>query len=229
MKGFSVLLAVWLAATTAAAETITVVDDTGRLTPAQAGRLGDQAAREYGKLKVLFKADAGPVTLRVRAAGVARHLPPATIHVPIRLVQKGTAITAHELAHLLTQGWASPLLKEGLAVYAQDLIGEQRGWPNYRRTVHGAARHWTSRPDAPITGPGEADKALAQPRKGQARLRQAAYAVAGSWVKWIIEAKMNGDLDRFMAELYRTNAYKAATGRRYPALAREWRRFIAGR
>jgi len=226
MKHLLLSLIICVAASPAMAGDIWIVDESGRLKSEQLGRLQGQAEREYEKLKTLFKADAGQVTLRVRAAGVGRHFPPATIHIPIHLIDKSTAITAHELTHLLTQGWASQLLKEGLAVYTQDRIGEQRGWPNYRRSVHGAARFWINQPGASVRGPGQADDALSTPRKGETRLRQTAYAVAGSWVKWIIETKLAGDVDKFMAEIYRSNRYKTATGQSFSDLARDWLVFI---
>jgi len=229
MRSLGILLCLLMTASAAAADSIRIVDDSHHLTAVQRGRLHGQACREYEKLKILFKADVGPVTIRVRSGGVGRHMPPAAVHIPIRLIDRSTAITAHELTHLLTQGWASQLLKEGLAVYAQDRMGEQRGWPHYRRTVHGAARHWTGRPGAQVRGPGEANRVLSKPHPGETRLRQTAYAVAGSWVKWLIEAKLGGDVERFMADLYRTNAYKAATGQRFAMLATEWRQFIRAR
>ena len=110
--------------------------------PGDIQRLADQAAREREALIVYLGNDVGPITLVVRGKGIARHKPPATILIPAKQVAKKYAITAHEITHLLTQGWASRVLKEGLAVYTQYRFGEQQGWPNYRRSVHAAARRW---------------------------------------------------------------------------------------
>ncbi|MGB0555222.1 MAG: hypothetical protein ACPGQV_22085 [Alphaproteobacteria bacterium] len=83
--------------------------------------------------------DVGRVTVRVHDSGIARHFPPATIRISSRLLRKSTVITAHEIIHLLSQGWASQVLKEGLAIYLQARFGEQRGWPNYPRTPRRSA------------------------------------------------------------------------------------------
>jgi hypothetical protein len=208
-------------------EQVRVENNDPTITKAQRQALRQQAAREYEKLKFFFNADVGPVTLTVRDHGVGRHVPPAQIIIPSRLIEKSRAITAHELTHLLTQGWASSLLKEGLAVYAQDKFGEQRGWPNFKQSVHRAAIIAINKAEPLVRGPGDANHVLSTRNPGNTNLRRAAYNVAGSWVMWIIEQRMDGDITRFMADLYRSNAYRKALGSSFAELRREWREFLA--
>ena len=167
------------------------------------------------------------MTLTVREHGVGRHEPPAKIFIPLRLIEKSRAITAHELTHLLTQGWASSLLKEGLAVYAQDKFGEQRGWPNFKQSVHRAAIIAINKAEPLVRGPGDANRVLSTRNPGKTDLRRAAYNVAGSWVMWIIDQRMDGDIARLMVELYRSNAYRKALGSSFVELRGEWRAFLA--
>jgi hypothetical protein len=101
--------------------------------------LAGQAVREYAALRAVLHEDVGRITVRIHDAGIARHFPPATIRIPTQLLRKSTVIAAHEITHLLSQGWASQVLKEGLASYLQARFVEQQGWPNCRCTLHGAA------------------------------------------------------------------------------------------
>jgi len=176
----------------------------------------------------MFGADVGAVTVRLRPKGVARHMPPAAIVIPARLVNDGRVITAHEITHLLTQGWASVLLKEGLAVYAQDKVGERKGWPNEGRNVHRVAFDEVTQSAPLVRTPEEADKALSTSNAGQAKLRRAAYAVAGSFVTWLIEERFRGELGQFMNTLYRSGNYSGATGSDFETLQRAWRRYVEG-
>ena len=118
---------------------ICVVNGDPSLPRRQLQALAGQAAREYAALRAVLHQDVGRVTVRIHDAGIARHFPPATIRIPTRLLRKSTVIAAHEITHLLAQGWASQVLKEGLASYLQARFGEQQGWPNYWRTLHDAA------------------------------------------------------------------------------------------
>lgn len=197
------------------------------VTPEQIRALADQAARERAVLVRYFNSDVGPITLIVRDKGIAYHEPPATIHIPSTRIGKRHAVTAHEITHLLTQGWASRFLKEGLAVYAQYKFGEQQGWPNYRRSVHTAAQRWLAGKDNKIRTPKDAEFALRTARVGERRLRLAAYSVAGSWVMWIIEQKFGGDITRFMSDLYRSGNYDGVSSGGIEELTHEWRAFLA--
>ena len=207
-------------------QTVRVVNHDPKLRSQQLESLAGQAGREYALLRRAFGKDVGRVTVEVRDRGVGRHRPPATILIPSRLIRTSRAITAHEITHLLAQGWASAVLKEGLAVYAQDRFGEQRGWPNHGRPIHRSARRWRNRPDMGVRTPADADAVLRTARRGEVERRRAAYAIAGSWVTWIVEQRLGGDLGRFMDRLYRTGDYPAALGRPQAALAREWTAFV---
>lgn len=209
-----------------AAETIRVVDEDSGVDPAEYPALIAQAAREYEKLKAIFGTDVGVVTIRLRPKGVARHLPPADIVIPAKQVRQAVVITAHEITHLLTQGWANGLLKEGLAVYAQDRVGEQSGWPNYGRLNHAVALEAITKPNPLVRGPYDANKVLSTRNPGKAALRRASYAVAGSWVTWLIAEKFNGDLGQFMDKLYRTGNYEQALGEPFKPLRRQWRDYL---
>ncbi|MDP6391041.1 MAG: hypothetical protein QF654_14180 [Alphaproteobacteria bacterium] len=206
--------------------TVRVVNHDPKLRSQQLERLAGQAAREYTALRRAFGKDVGRITVEVRDRGVGRHFPPATIHIPSRLIRKSRAITAHEITHLLAQGWTSLVLKEGLAVYAQARFGEQRGWPNYGRPIHRSARRWRNTPNVGVRTPADAEFVWATARRRDTEARRAAYAIAGSWVTWIVEEKLGGDLGRFMERLYRTGDYPAALGQPQAALAREWGEFV---
>ncbi len=212
---------------------VRVVNHAPGLKPAMLARLADQTEREYQKLQRLFGVHVGRVTVNVRAQGVGRHFPPSAIRIPRDTVLKGSAITAHELTHLLNQGWASKVLKEGLAVYGQNRVGEQRGWPNYKLGIHRAAYRAITDPAndpiSPVQTPAEAERAFATAKLGQTVKRKAAYNISGSWVTWLIEQSMGGDLDRFMRTLYRRGDYRAATGKSYGVLEAAWGRFIVRR
>lgn len=224
---FAVLL---LAQSAAGADSasVRVVDENSGVDPAAFPDIAAQAAREYEKLKAMFATDVGVVTVRLRPKGVARHIAPATIVIPSRLVNDGRVITAHEITHLLTQGWASALLKEGLAVYAQDKVGERKGWPNEGRNVHRVAFDAVTQSAPLVRTPEEADKALSTSNAKQAKLRRAAYAVAGSFVTWLIDERFRGELGKFMNTLYRSGNYAGATGSDFETLQRAWRRYLEG-
>jgi hypothetical protein len=207
-------------------DSVRFIDEHSGVDPAAFPDIAAQAAREYEKLKAMFGTDVGVVTVKLRPKGVARHIPPAAIVIPARLVNDGRVITAHEITHLLTQGWASALLKEGLAVYAQDRVGERKGWPNEGRNVHRVAFEAVTQSAALVRTPEEADKALSTSNAGQARLRRAAYAVAGSFVTWLIDERFRGELGQFMNTLYRSGNYAGATGADFAALQREWREYV---
>ena len=123
-------------------KTIRVVNGDPSLPRRQPQALAGQAAREYAALSAVLHEDVGRVTARVHDSGIARHFPLATIRIPARFLRKSTVIAANEITHLLSQGWVSQVLKEGLASFLQARFGEQQGWPNYRRTLHDAERYW---------------------------------------------------------------------------------------
>ena len=212
-----------------AAETVRVENHAPHLDRVLIEAARAQVAREYEKLKALFGNDIGPVILVVRVKGVGRHKPPNRILIPAAQLGNGKMVSAHELTHLLTQGWANGLMKEGLAVYGQDHAGENPAWPNYGQDIHQAAWAEISAPAPLLRGPGDANNVLSTPHPGESRLRLAAYRVAGSWVRWLIEEKMAGDVRRFTATLYRSGNYKAVLGASFQQLRPHWRAFVETR
>ncbi|MEK9752487.1 MAG: hypothetical protein VW338_04650 [Rhodospirillaceae bacterium] len=68
---------------------VRVVDENSGADPAEFPVLAAQAAREYEKLKSMFGTDVGVITVRVQPKCVARHLPPADIVIPARLISDG--------------------------------------------------------------------------------------------------------------------------------------------
>ena len=195
----------------------------------QIQHLAEQAARERAALIDYLGNDVGPITVIVRDEGNARHKPQATIFIPSRQIAKRYAITAHEITHFLTQGWASLVLKEGLAVYVKFHLGEQQGWPNYRRPVHAAARHWIENNATAIRSPTDAEAALQGRRKGQRQKLLATYSVSGSWVMWLLEKKFSGDIQRFLTTLYRSGDYRVALNERDTDLYVQWRAYLNSR
>lgn len=212
-----------------AEETVDVENRDATLTDQQVRAIRAQVMREYEKLRTLLRSDVGPVTLIIRKKGVGRHFPPNQIVIPSAQVRNGRAVSAHELTHLLAQGWANGLLKEGLAVYGQDRIGEQPAWPNFGQDIHQAAWAEIVVPNADVRGPGDANRVLSTPNPGKTALRLAAYRVAGSWVKWLIEEQMNGDISRFMQVLYRSGSYRKALGKSFQELRPLWKTFVTSR
>ncbi len=191
----------------------------------QMAQLASQAARERGALVRYFGNDVGPVTVIIRDTGIAYHEPPSTIYLSSRHISNSHAITAHEMTHLLTQGWASRVLKEGLAVYAQYRFGEQQGWPNYKRSVHVAARRWLADDQNDIQSLQDSEPML-RTRQGNRRQLLAAYSLSGSWVMWIIEEKLKGDVAAFMKQLYRSGRYQSTLRQSRNQLEKEWRQFV---
>lgn len=121
------------------------------------------------------------------------------------------------------------VLKEGLAVYVQFHLGEQQGWPNYRRSVHAAARHWIGNNATAIRSSTDAEAALQGRRKGQRQKLLAAYSVFGSWVIWLLEKKFSGDIQRFLTTLYRSGDYSVALNERDTDFYVQWRAYLNSR
>ena len=212
-----------------AGESVRAVSYGTSLTQVQLLALAAQTEREYAKLSAYFGTSVCKITVNVRRSGIGWHFPPSTVRMPVDRVLKSIAITAHELTHLLTQGWASKVLKEGLAEFAQNKFGEQRGWPNYKRRIHRAARHWITQPGAVVTTPEDAGAVFPSAPISARQRRITAYNVAGSFVTWIINVKRAGDIQRFMKTLYRSGDYQAALGANYPDLQTAWRAYIDAR
>jgi hypothetical protein len=74
----------------------------------------------------------------------------------------------------------------------------------------------------------DAERMLGNGLSAPTKTRLAAYNLAGSWVRWLVEEKLADDLDRFMREIYRTENYEAGTGLPLLRLKAEWREFLQG-
>ena len=212
-----------------AADAVSIDDRRSGLEPAQIETVRAQVAREYAKLKAFFGIDVGPVVVTLVKKGVGRHFPPNRIQIPAAQVRHARAVSAHELTHLLTQGWANGLLKEGLAVYGQDKFGETPAWPNWGQNIHQAAYAEIVTPDTDVRGPGDANRVLSTPNPGKTKLRLAAYRVAGSWVTWLIDERMSGDVRRFVKTVYRSGSYKKALGETFQELRPAWKAYVKAR
>ena len=220
------LIAICLLARPAVGAEVRVIDENSGVDSALFPAIAAQAGREYDKLKAMFGTDVGTLTVRLRPKGVSRHLPPSDIVIPARLLRDGRVISAHEITHLLTQGWANMLLKEGLAVYAQNMVGERKGWPNEGRNVHLVAFEAISRPEPLVRSPGDANRVLSTSNPNKPELRRAAYSVAGSFVTWLIDERFLGEVGQFVRMLYRSGDYADATGESFKLLQRDWRKYV---
>ena len=74
----------------------------------------------------------------------------------------------------------------------------------------------------------DAERMLSNGLLAPTKMRLAAYNLAGSWVRWLVEEKLAGDLDCFKREIYRTENYEAGTGLTLLRLKAEWREFLQG-
>ncbi len=101
-------------------------------------------------------------------------------HPTRRALQHGTL---HELVHIYAPN-GNRFLAEGLAVHAQQALGNNPAYPNYGKSLH--ALVWHSWPDADI----HALERIHTPKPLQLSRHlngQAAYLVAGSFVGYVIE------------------------------------------
>ncbi len=181
---------------------------------------------------------------------------PGLIEFPARRVGTGTAAIAHELTHVYFPN-GNRLLAEGFAIYLQSVLGGNPAFPNFGKPLHevacdrlgemvpGFAARDTAALRAidlaaldaiPTPNPlmlAAAQQAYAEEHRSQGAL----YAIAGSFVQFLIEA---GGLEKFRA-LYEATplidgALEAGSGERWRAvyaaplgaLATQWKSLLAG-
>lgn len=151
------------------------------------------------------------------------------IDMPPARVRKGDAASLHELVHVYAPN-ANRMLAEGLAVDGQDLLVKRPIFPTYGRPLHAQAAAVADQFRIVSL------ERLAVPKFLAVRpYRRAAYLIAGSFVRFLIERY---GMDKFRA-LYALTPLKAHQryagdperwqtiyGKPLTALEREWRAFL---
>ena len=146
---------------------------------------------------------------------------PGRIDMPLDRVRDRTGALLHEITHnyAFTE---NRFLYEGLGVYLQDKIGAARSFPNFGRPLDAAAAEV-----AGAAGSLGALNAVRFPRPLASVMdNRAAYLLAGSFVKYLMDRK--GGLDKFRA-LYTSGDYQATYGVAFTALERDWRAYLPRR
>lgn len=146
---------------------------------------------------------------------------PGRIDMPLDRVRDRTGALLHEITHNYAFS-ENRFLYEGLGVYLQDKIGEARSFPNFGRPLDVAAAEV-----ARSIGSLDALNALRFPRPlASVMENRAAYLLAGSFVKYLIDNK--GGLDKFRT-LYASGDYQATYVVPFSALERDWRAHLPRR
>lgn len=98
-------------------------------------------------------------------------------------VRAGTAAVAHEVVHVFAPN-ANRFLAEGLAVFAHDHLGGAAAHPNFGEDLHRAAAPFSAADIAAL------DQIATPQRLGADTLdEKAAYLVAGSFVRFLVETR----------------------------------------
>jgi hypothetical protein len=138
----------------------------------------------------------------------------------------------HEVTHIFAPN-ANRFVAEGLAVYAQEHLGGQRAYPNFGRDLHKAAKPYADWADLPMLDAIVVPKGLLTPDRPQ---QLKAYTVAGSFVRYLIETRGMATFralyaltpmvphERIPSDPAR---WEAIYGKPLPALAAEWKDFLA--
>jgi len=177
---------------------------------------------------------AGPLTVNVEdSRGPSMALLPAwrgqhgTMLFRSDTTRMGRSAIVHELVHVYAPN-ANRFLAEGLAVHAHEHLGGAAAHPNFGTDIHRAAKEFAGQADIPAF-----DRIAVPARLELGGLReQETYIVAGSFVRFLIEAH---GLDRFRRLYAMTplvprakNAgdparWREIYGRSLEALAAEWK------
>jgi hypothetical protein len=146
---------------------------------------------------------------------------PGRIDMPLDRVRDRTGALLHEITHNYAPN-GNRFLYEGLGVYLQDKIGEARSFPTFGRPLDAAAAEV-----ARNVGSLDALNAVRFPRPlASVMPDRAAYPLAGSFVKYLMDRK--GELDTFRA-LYASGDYQATYGVPFSALERDRRAHLPRR
>lgn len=128
-----------------------------------------------------------------------------------RRVTNYSATTIHNLIHIYAPN-GNRMLAEGLAVYAHNHLGGPPGWPDYGKDLHILAAGYVDAFDLV-----QMDRRSRTPRP-LPRPQEEAYIVAGSFVKFLIEAL---GMEKFR-ELYAATPF--VPGERIRSSPRRWNR-----
>jgi len=123
---------------------IDVISD--ELKPSEAERYCRYAVAEREKVEKYWGATwQDPIRIQVRSAfAIARSLvtnggAPGNIEMPLARVRDKTGPLLHEITHNYAPN-QNRFLQEGLAVYLQDRMGGNPGFPNFGQNLHALAR-----------------------------------------------------------------------------------------
>lgn len=143
--------------------------------------------------------------------------------IPTGIFRRNLMPSAHEIAHVLAGRAANVMLAEGLAVHLHDRFGEQPAFPTFRASLDEALRTELAR--NAIAAPRMTDVEDWIGEMGQPR-RRAAYLIAGSFNRFLIERVLEGDVRRYL-RLYADGEYERATGKPLAVLEEWWWRGAA--
>jgi len=145
---------------------------------------------------------------------------PGVVEMPLARARDRTGALLHELTHNYAFS-ANRFLYEGLGVYLQDKVGAARSFPNFGRPLDNAAAE-AARGVASL----DVLNTVRFPRPLSTVMEnQAAYLLAGSFVKFLIDKK---GLEKFRA-VYASGDYEAVYNVPFSALEREWRSHLPRR
>jgi len=142
------------------------------------------------------------------------------MEMPLSLVRENRGSLLHELVHIYAPD-RNLFLAEGLAVYLQDKLGGNPGFPNFGRDLKVSARERLSEVSSlSVLNAGR----MLTVRDSDAA-RRTAKTLAGSFVGFLIEKY---GLAKFR-DLYETKNYANVYGKSLEILEKEWRSSLLGK
>ena len=136
------------------------------------------------------------------------------MQMPLSLVRDNTGALLHELVHIYAPN-RNVFLAEGLAVYLQDKLGGNPGFPNFGRNLNVSARERLSE----VRSLSVLNAGQMLTVRDSIAARRTAKTLAGSFVRFLIEEH---GLAKFR-DLYETKDYANAYGKSLDILEKEWR------
>ena len=148
------------------------------------------------------------------------------IEIPTSDLKSNHDFIVHELTHIIANVSAGgSLLQEGLSVYIQDTLGEKKSYPNYGKDLH---RYFYE----VMSTNGQLATSISMLRKfenflctGGAKEIRTSYLSAGSFVRYLIEHVLGGDIKKFM-KFYYDFDFQKHFGKPFEQLEQEWLDFI---